>query len=80
MLNVYSQGPDRAEQGLLAAHRGETHGKSYDLGSKRSGEHLRYITQPWFQDDLGIVGPEFQASRVDGKGLQVSYLLDRCQC
>ncbi len=30
-----------------------------------SGEHLRYITQPWFQDDLGVVRPEFQASRVE---------------
>ncbi len=26
-------------------------------------EHLRYITHPWFQDDLGVVRPEFQASR-----------------
>ncbi len=51
----------------------------YDLGSKRSGEHPRYITQPWFQDDLGVVRPEFQASRVDGEGLQVSYSLDRRQ-
>ncbi len=31
-----------------------------------SGEHYRYITQPWFQDYLGVVRPEFQASRVDG--------------
>ncbi len=55
-------------------------GKRYDLGSEWSGEHLGYITQPWFQDDLGVVRPEFQASRVDGKGLQVSYSLDRHQC
>ncbi len=27
-----------------------------------------------------VVRPEFQASRVDGKGLQVSYSLDRRQC
>ncbi len=80
MLNVYFQGPDGAEQGFLAARRGEKHGKRYNLGSERSGEHLRYITQPWFQDDLGVVRPEFQASRVGGKGLQVSYSLDRCQC
>ncbi len=39
-----------------------------NLGSERGGQHLRYITQPWFQDDLGVVGPEFQANRVDGKG------------
>ncbi len=50
----------------------EKRGKRYDLGSERSGEHLRYITQPWFQDDLGVVRSKFQASRVDGKGLQVS--------
>ncbi len=78
-LNVYSQGPDEAEQGLLAARRGEKRGKRYDLGSEWSGEPLRYITQPWFQDDLGVVGPEFQANRVDGKGLQVSYSFDRRQ-
>ncbi len=47
---------------------------------KRSREHLRCIAQPWFQDDLGVVRPEFQASRVDGKGLQVSYSLDWHQC
>ncbi len=58
----------------------ENRGKSYDLGSELSGEHFRNITQPWFQDNHGVVRPEFQASRVDGKGLQVSYLLDRCQC
>ncbi len=67
VLNVYPQGPDRAEQGqFLATCRGEKCEKRYDLGSERSGEHLRYITQPWFQDDLGVVRPEFQASRVDG--------------
>ncbi len=54
-----------AEQGLLAARRGEKRGKHYDLGSEWSGEHLRYITQPWFQDDLGVVRPKFQASRVN---------------
>ncbi len=27
------------------------------------------ITQPCFQDNLGVVRPEFQASRIDGKGL-----------
>ncbi len=43
--------------------------KRYDLGSEWSGEHLRYITHPWFQDDLGVVRPEFQAKRVNGKGL-----------
>ncbi len=58
-LSVYSQDPDGAEQGLLAANRGEKRGKRYDMGSERSGEHLRYITQPWFQDDLGVVRPEF---------------------
>ncbi len=52
MLNVYSQGPDGAELGLLAARRGEKWGKRYNLGSERGGEHLGYITQPWFQDDL----------------------------
>ncbi len=67
MLNVYPQGPDGAEQGhFLATCRGGKHGKRYDQGSERSGEHLRYITQPWFQDDLEFVMSEFQASRVDG--------------
>ncbi len=75
-LNVYSQGPDGAEQGLLAARRGEKRRKRHDLGSEWSGEYLRYITQPWFQDNLGVFRPEFQASRVDGKGLQLSYSLD----
>ncbi len=28
-------------------------GKHNDLGSERSGEHLRYITQPWFQERVG---------------------------
>ncbi len=79
MLNVYSQGPDGAEQGPLAARWVGKCRKRYDLGSEWSGEDLRYITQPWFQDDLGVVGPKFQANRVDGKGLQVSYSLDRCQ-
>ncbi len=64
-------------QGLLAACCGEKCGKHYNLGSERGGEHPRYITQPWFLDNLGVVGPEFQANRVDGKGLQVSYSLDR---
>ncbi len=59
---------------------GAIRGKRYNLGSERGGELLRYIIQPWFQDDLGVAGPEFQASRVNGKGLQVSYLLDRHQC
>ncbi len=58
---------------------GEKDAKRY-VGSERSGEHLRYITQPWFQYELGVVRPEFQANRVDGKGLQVSYSLDRRQC
>ncbi len=53
---------------------GECAGKRYDLGSERSGEHLRYITQPWFQDDLGVVRPGFQASRVDREGLQIILL------
>ncbi len=75
MLNVYFQAPDWAEQGFLAARQGGR-GKRYDLGSERSGEHLRYITKPWFQDDLGVVRPKFQASRVDEKDLQVSYSLD----
>ncbi len=44
-------------------------GKHSDLGSERSGEHLRYITHRWFQDNLGVVRPEFQANSVDGKGL-----------
>ncbi len=44
---------------------GGKRGKGYDLGSGWSGEHLRYITQPWIQDDLGVVRPEFQASSVD---------------
>ncbi len=53
MLNIYPQGPDGAEQGqFLATRRG---GKRSDLGSERSGEHLRYITKPWIQDDLGVV-------------------------
>ncbi len=67
-------------QGFRAARQGGKRGKRYDLGSERSGEHLRYITHPWFQDDPGVVRPEFQASRVDGEGLQVSYSLDRRQC
>ncbi len=53
----------------LVIRRGGKRGKRYDLGSERSGEHLRYITQPWFQDDLGVVRPVFQASRVNRKGL-----------
>ncbi len=65
-LNIYPQGPDGAEQGQFLATRRT--GKRYNLGSEWSGEHLRYITQPWFQDDLGVVRPEFQASRVNGKG------------
>ncbi len=70
-----------AEQGqFLATCRGEKCEKRYDLGSERSGEYLRYITQPWFQDDLGVVRPEFQASWVDGSGLQISYSLNRRQC
>ncbi len=77
-FNEYSQGPDGAEQVPLAARRGGKRGKHHNLGSERRGEHLRYITQPWFPDDLGVVGPEFQANRVDGKGPQVS--LDRRQC
>ncbi len=53
MLNIYPQGPDGAEQGqFLATRRG---GKRSDLGSERSREHLRYITKPWIQDDLGVV-------------------------
>ncbi len=51
---------------------GGKRGKRHNLGSERRGEHLRYITQPCFPDDLGVVGPEFQANRVDGKGPQVS--------
>ncbi len=67
MLNVYPQGPDGAEQGqFLASRQGGKRGKHYDLGSERSGEHLRFITQPWFQDDLVVVRPEFQARRGDG--------------
>ncbi len=45
----------------------------------KHGEHRGRKTQPWFQDDLGVVKPEFQASRIDVEGLQVSYSLDRCQ-
>ncbi len=52
MLNVYSQGPEGAEQGLMAACLVEKRRKRYNLGSEQGGEHLRYITQPWFQDDL----------------------------
>ncbi len=52
-----------AEQGqFLATRRRGKHRKRYDLGSERSGEHLRYITQPWIQDDLGVVRP-----RIPGK-------------
>ncbi len=40
-------GQDRA--GIPGCPPGRKSGKCYDLGSKRSGEHLRYITQPWFQ-------------------------------
>ncbi len=42
-------GPNGAEQGFLAARRGRKRGRRYDLGSERSGKHLRYITQSWFQ-------------------------------
>ncbi len=81
MLKLYPQGPDGAEQGqFLATRRGGKRGKRYELDSEWRGEHLRYITQPWFQDDLGVVRSEFQASRVEGWGLQVSYSLDRRQC
>ncbi len=67
MLNVYPQGPYGAEQGqFLATRRRGEREKRFNLGSERSGEHLMYITQPWFQDDLGVVRPEFQASRIDG--------------
>ncbi len=47
---------------------GVNKGKRYDLGSERSGEHLRYITQPWFQDDLGVVGPEIPGKQGWRKG------------
>ncbi len=50
-LNIDFQGPDGAEQGFLAARWGRKRGKRYDLSSKWSGEHIRYITQPWFQND-----------------------------
>ncbi len=67
MLNVYPQGPDGVEKGqFLATRRGGKRGKHYYLDSERSGEPLRYITQPWFQHNLGVIGPEFQASRIDG--------------
>ncbi len=33
--------------------KGRVRKAHYDLGSKWSGEHHKYITQPWFQDDLG---------------------------
>ncbi len=78
MLNIDFQGPNRAEQGFLAACRGRKCEKRYNLGSKQSGEHFRNITQPWFQDDLGVVGPEIQASRVDREGLQVSIKKKIC--
>ncbi len=60
----------------------ECHQHSIDMKTWRAedDEHLRYITQPCFPDDLGVVRPEFQASRVDGEGFQVSYSLDWRQC
>ncbi len=48
----------------LTGQSREKHGKRYDLGSERSGEHLRYITQPWFQD----VGPEISGKHGLRKG------------
>ncbi len=80
-LNVYPRAlTGQSRDNSWPNVEGENAESCHDLGSKRSGEHLRYTTQPWFQDDLGVVRPEFQASRVDGKGLKVSYSLDRCQC
>ncbi len=35
----------------------------------------RYVTIPWFRDDLRVVRPEFQASRANREHLQVSYSL-----
>ncbi len=75
MLNVYFQSPDGTEQGFRAVRRRRKSRKRFDLGSKRSGEHLRYITQTWFQDDLGVVWPEFQVSRVDREVMFDSSLL-----
>ncbi len=64
MLNIYPQDPDGAEQGqFLATRRRGKCRKRYDLGSERSGEYRRYISKPRFQDDLGVVRPEFQTSR-----------------
>ncbi len=60
--------------------RGENEERVITWALNRVERTLRYITQPWFQDELGVVRPKFQANRVDGKGLQVSYSLDRCQC
>ncbi len=68
-------GPWQGRSGTPGCPSGGKCGKCHDLDSERSGEHLRYMTQPVFQDDLGVVRPEFQANRVDGKGLQVSYSL-----
>ncbi len=48
-------GPWRGRAGILDCPSGGKVQKHYDLGSEWSGEHLRYITQPWFQDDLGVI-------------------------
>ncbi len=52
--------------------RRRKHGERDDLSSELSGKHFGLITMPWFQDDLGVVGPEFQAGRANGKHLTVS--------
>ncbi len=35
------------------------------LHSERSREYFGYVAMPWFQDDLRIVRPKFEARRAD---------------
>ncbi len=37
--------------------------ESYHLRSEQSREHFGYVAMSWFQDDLRIVRPEFEARR-----------------
>ncbi len=70
MLKVNHQSSDRAEKGQLPVlFRRRKCGEHDDLSSERSGKYLRYVTMLWFQDDLGVIGPKFQAGRANGERL-----------
>ncbi len=50
------------------------------MGSERSEELLRYITQPWFHDNPGVVRPEFtwQAGLTERACRSPTRLTDAC--